>query len=410
MPRQQLARQSARVPCSQCPDRRHTYNANELECHKRKEHQMQVKVSHGNKILVFTRNGHDFPCACGGWYKCQSLKKHARNCVLCMDLVHNARPGEKIYVRPPPAALLYQPAGPSAAQRTPMASSRAVAVATEGGGALHEPVGTYIHVQSPHSTDSNDSDDSATYSTDANGPTNTRTQPAAAAQATAAVNEMFSQYLGGHSDQDPASADDLRNIQQWILSLKWNTLYDELGTLHIRRRVFRLLAAKPRSTPRGRLLRTIIRRLFSLEQAQISTRSFAYRCTMQTTRLLNNNAPQRLLAWRSITSTGGNSNYALTCTKFIMALIQFSSDDTLASYLRLTPLQRELASELASLLRGHVPGVNSESESEPGLGSEPEPASSSASESDHGLVVMSESESELGSESGSELDVEVVIE
>ncbi|KAI8317968.1 hypothetical protein GQ54DRAFT_314936, partial [Martensiomyces pterosporus] len=271
----------------------------------------------------------------------------------------------------------------------------------------------YIHVYSPHSTDSNDSDNSAAYSTysdDANNPSNTSTQPATADRATAAVNEMLSQYLGGHSDQDPASADDLRNIQQWIISLKWNTLYDELGTFHIRRRVFRLLAVKPGSTPRGRLLRAFIRRFFTLEQAQISTRSSAYRNAIQTTRQLKNHAPQQLLAWRNITSTGGTSDYALTCTKFIMALIQFSSDDSLASYLRLTPLQRQLATELTRLLRGNVPGVNSESEFEPEPVSEPELGSSSASESDHGLVVMSDSESELGSESESELDVEVVIE
>ncbi|KAI8317944.1 hypothetical protein GQ54DRAFT_314968, partial [Martensiomyces pterosporus] len=134
---------------------------------------------------------------------------------------------------------------------------------------------------------------------------------------------------------------------------------------------------------------------------------------MQTTRQLNNNAPQQLLAWRSITTTNSQNDYALVCTKFIKAVIEFSTDNTLASYLRLTPLQRELAGELASLLRGHVPGVNSESESEPELGSEPEElASASASQSDPGLVVMSESEPGSASESGSEpeLDVEVVIE
>ncbi|KAI8318003.1 hypothetical protein GQ54DRAFT_307289 [Martensiomyces pterosporus] len=149
--------------------------------------------------------------------------------------------------------------------------------------------------------------DSATYSDDANDPSNTRTQPAAADQATAALNELLSQYLGGHSDQDPTSADDLRNIQQWIISLKWNILYDEVcytvnrAVLDLRvRRVFRLLATKPGSTPRGRLLRSLIRRLFSLVQAQISTRGSAYRNAIQTTRQLNNQVAQEPLAWHSV--------------------------------------------------------------------------------------------------------------
>ncbi|KAI8317831.1 hypothetical protein GQ54DRAFT_324316, partial [Martensiomyces pterosporus] len=57
-----------------------------------------------------------------------------------MYLVHNASVGERIYVLPPPAAVPYQPAGPSATHPTPMASSRAVVVASENVGALRAPL------------------------------------------------------------------------------------------------------------------------------------------------------------------------------------------------------------------------------------------------------------------------------
>ncbi|KAI8318630.1 hypothetical protein GQ54DRAFT_314316 [Martensiomyces pterosporus] len=138
MSRQQPAHPAARVRCSQCPGSSDKYTASQLLSHQRNEHQELRKVSCGDNILVFTRGGREFPCACGGWYRCQSLKKHARSCATCMYMVHNASIGERIYMLPPPAAVPYQPAGPSAAHPRPMVSTSTAA--TGGVGALRAPL------------------------------------------------------------------------------------------------------------------------------------------------------------------------------------------------------------------------------------------------------------------------------
>ncbi|KAI8317823.1 hypothetical protein GQ54DRAFT_315123, partial [Martensiomyces pterosporus] len=138
MSRRQPDHSVARVRCSQCPGSTDRYTASQFVSHQRNEHQELRRVSCGDNILVFTRDGHEFPCACGGWYRCQSLKKHARSCAACMYLVHNASIGERIYVLPPPAVVPYQPAGPSAAHPRPIVSTSATAAG--GVGALRGPL------------------------------------------------------------------------------------------------------------------------------------------------------------------------------------------------------------------------------------------------------------------------------
>src|SRR5271154_3669260 len=106
MRRSNREREVPRKKCNKCGENSGLYTANEMKYHQRKEHQQVVEVSRNGRTIVFYRDGDRFPCACGRYYKCQSLKKHALKCEDCGSHVSNMRPRKRIEIRAQPVEYL----------------------------------------------------------------------------------------------------------------------------------------------------------------------------------------------------------------------------------------------------------------------------------------------------------------